>query len=86
MCLMCPDAVEMCRECSLPFEGPGPHYGFHKVFYLEDKTWCSHLTEEFGTDSPSHYYHYQYEHREGCPCVIEDWWKGRAEPIYDKEE
>lgn len=88
MCLMCSDAVDSCQQCSRPFKGPGPHYGYTKVFYLDNDTWCEHLTAEHGTDSPSHYAHFAWGMHDGpeCDCITQDWFKGRPEPIYEEDE
>lgn len=90
MCLMCGDAVDACRECSEKRDPGNPRKltrGWLKVFYLDDPTWCEHLTEEHGTDSPGHYAHFAWGMHDGpeCDCITADWFNGRPEPRYEDD-
>jgi len=78
MCMLCPDFVDDCREA----ECRGQH-----LFFLGD-TFCTHLTNKWGTDSPSLAFHVSMDHdletlgRDSTACednCIENGWYSRDE-------
>lgn len=87
MCLLCPDAVDSCRECSERRDPGNPRKlqrGWLQIFYLGD-TFCLHLTVKHGTDDASHYHHFKHDHDgPDCECATGNWWGGRPEPIIEE--
>lgn len=67
MCGMCPDVIDGCDqvECgALPrFREDGTRNNrYMRWFTFDDKTWCKHLTEEYGTEKPILADHVRREH------------------------
>lgn len=76
MCMMCPDAVEFCRDDSCRIAGR-----LSRVFYLGD-TLCPHLEERYGTNNASLLAHVRADHDGGCidtPCEYLDYDTSPAE-------
>lgn len=92
MCGMCPDVIDGCNqiECGAlpPIREDGTRNSrYMKWFTFADKTWCKHLTEEHGTDSPILYDHVRRDHyweeeeweepyNDPCWCEDHCWEKG----------
>lgn len=84
MCMMCPDFVDACYECGWT-DGKGRQHP--KMFWLIGEDFCEHLKAEHGTENPSHYRHFRYEHHnEDCECVAGNWWGDKPRPTIPKEE
>jgi len=84
MCMLCPDFVDMCGECGWTGKDGKRH---PQMFWLTSDSFCEHLTAEHGTDSPSHYYHFRWDHDgPDCECVINNWFPGLPEPTIPKEK
>lgn len=85
MCGMCPDVVDGCDqiECGarpkIREDGTrNPRY--MRWFTIDEKTWCKHLTEEYGTDSPALYDHVKRHYWE------EEDWAREYGPLYCEDQ
>lgn len=82
MCGMCPDYVASCWICTQPMRGH-PDKTTGKQFYLDMGTtggkFCEHFIERYKTNSPSMYYHIEWEH-----AWESEYW-GKEDP-YDCED